>query len=186
MSEAMPLPTLHGERIALRRLTRDDVDALFAVFGDPEVMRFWSTPPHVDRSEAASLVERIDAAVAARTLFQWGIVPHEVGAVIGTCTLVGIDWSNRRAEIGFALARAHWRRGYATDALRRVLRYAFDELGLTRLEADVDPRNGASLRTLERLGFRREGLLRERWFVAGEVQDSVILGLLAREWRAPH
>ncbi|HEX2165116.1 MAG TPA: GNAT family protein, partial [Thermoanaerobaculia bacterium] len=62
--------------------------------------------------------------------------------------------------------------------------FAFGPLALHRLEADVDPRNERSLKALERLGFRREGLLRERYFVAGEIQDSVMLGLLAREWEA--
>jgi RimJ/RimL family protein N-acetyltransferase len=64
-----------------------------------------------------------------------------------------------------------------------LLAYAFDELDLRRIEADVDPRNAASIRTLERLGFRREGYLRERWRVNGEVQDALFYGLLRREWR---
>jgi RimJ/RimL family protein N-acetyltransferase len=64
-----------------------------------------------------------------------------------------------------------------------LLDYAFRALGLRRLEADVDPRNSGSMRVLERLGFRHEGLLRERWKVNGELQDSVLLGLLEREWR---
>jgi RimJ/RimL family protein N-acetyltransferase len=69
------------------------------------------------------------------------------------------------------------------EALTAVIDYAFGPLGLRRLEADTDPRNGASLRTLERLGFTREGLLRERWQVGDEIPDSALWGLLAREWR---
>jgi RimJ/RimL family protein N-acetyltransferase len=64
------------------------------------------------------------------------------------------------------------------------MNHAFGTLGLHRVEADVDPRNDASLRLVERLGFRREGHLRERYFVAGEIQDSVIYGLLAPDWRS--
>jgi RimJ/RimL family protein N-acetyltransferase len=70
-----------------------------------------------------------------------------------------------------------------TDAVTTLIRFAFDALGLHRLEADVDPRNERSLRLLARQGFRVEGHLRETYFVGGEVQDSVILGLLRREWR---
>jgi RimJ/RimL family protein N-acetyltransferase len=70
-----------------------------------------------------------------------------------------------------------------SEALRLLVDFAFGSLGLHRLEADVDPRNGPSLRLLERLGFRREGLLRERYHAQGEIQDSVILGLLAPEWQ---
>ena len=88
-----------------------------------------------------------------------------------------------RAEIGYILGREHWGRGYAAEAQRRVVAHAFDDLGLHRLEADTHPDNAASSRSLERLGFRREGLLRERWEVAGEFSDSVLWGLLASEWR---
>jgi RimJ/RimL family protein N-acetyltransferase len=70
-------------------------------------------------------------------------------------------------------------------ALRTLIGHAFGTLGLRRLEADVDPRNERSLHALEALGFRREGLLRERWLVEGEIQDSVLLGLLRSEWQAP-
>jgi RimJ/RimL family protein N-acetyltransferase len=69
------------------------------------------------------------------------------------------------------------------EAIAALLDLAFGRLGLNRIEADVDPRNERSLAVLERLGFRREGLLRERHIVAGEIQDSVMLGLLARQWR---
>ena len=69
------------------------------------------------------------------------------------------------------------------EALVRLVGYAFGELGLHRLEADIDPRNAASARSLARLGFRKEGTLRERWIVAGEVSDSDLYGLLGTEWR---
>ena len=69
-------------------------------------------------------------------------------------------------------------------AFGRLIAFAFDELALIRLEADVDPANVASLALLEAMGFRREGLCRERWIVDGVVQDSLMLGLLARDWRA--
>ena len=70
------------------------------------------------------------------------------------------------------------------EALTAVVDYAFGPLGLRRLEADVDPANAASLRAVERLGFQREGLLKERWQVGETISDTVFLGLLSREWRA--
>jgi RimJ/RimL family protein N-acetyltransferase len=69
------------------------------------------------------------------------------------------------------------------EALPALVAHAFGALDLNRLEADIDPRNTASARVLERLGFRREGLLRERWIVNGEKSDSAIYGLLRAEWR---
>jgi ribosomal-protein-alanine N-acetyltransferase len=178
------LPNLHAARVSLRWLGPGDVGALYEVFSNAEVMRYWSKPPFTHIDEAHALLAAIERAFAQRTLFQWGIVRTGDDRVIGTCTLAAVDASNRRAELGYALGRAHWRQGLMREALERLLAFAFGELGLRRLEADVDPRNGASIALLERLGFRREGLLRERWLVAGEVQDSVWLGLLRRDWEA--
>jgi [ribosomal protein S5]-alanine N-acetyltransferase len=176
------LPTLRGRRVSLRWLERADVPALHQVFSNPDVMLYWSRPPFVDESEALALLEQIHRLFAERSLFQWGVVRNDDDRVIGTCTLSHLDARNLRAELGYALGRAHWGQGLMGEALPLVLQYAFGTLGLRRLEADVDPRNENSIRSLARLGFQREGLLRERWFVAGEVQDSALYGLLRREW----
>jgi len=69
------------------------------------------------------------------------------------------------------------------EALQELLEFGVGELDLNRIEADIDPRNSASARTLERLGFTKEGYLRERWIVGDEVSDTAIYGLLRREWR---
>ncbi|MEZ4381284.1 MAG: GNAT family protein [Nannocystaceae bacterium] len=175
------LPTLVGERVALRWLEARDVDDLYALFGDPKVTEYWSWPAFTERAQAARLLESIHAHFRGGSLYQWGVVDRADDRVIGTCTLADIDRSNLRAEAGFALASARWGRGLMTEAIRVLFDHAFGPLGLRRLEADVDPRNDRSIALLERLGFKREGYLRERWRVGGEVQDSVLLGLLARE-----
>src|SRR4029078_1332119 len=97
-------------------------------------------------------------------------------------TLFNISLSNGRAELGYGLGRAHWGQGLMNEALNSLVKHAFDVVQLRRLEADVDPRNAGSIRTLERLGFQREGFLRERWHVNGEIQDAIFYGLLRREW----
>ena len=104
--------------------------------------------------------------------------------MIGTLTLFGFAPAHRRCEVGYALGRAHWGRGFVGEALEAAIRFAFETLDLHRLEADVDPRNPASMRALERAGFAREGFLRERYHVHGEIQDAVYFGLLRREWEA--
>ena len=104
--------------------------------------------------------------------------------MIGTSTLYAIDRKNGRAEIGFILRASCHGRGYAREAVAAVIDHAFRSLGLRRIEADVDPRNETSIRLLEGLGFVREGVLRERWCVDGEITDTLLLGLLRREWSA--
>jgi RimJ/RimL family protein N-acetyltransferase len=178
--QAAELPTLRGSRVILRWLTTADLEALFAIFSDPEVSRFLAIPRHRDRADTERFLGAVHEGFRAGSLYQWGI--EHAGLLAGTCTLGGIDWENRRAEIGFALARASWGQGLMPDALRALIEHAFGALGLHRIEADVDPRNEASLRLLEKLGFRREGYLRERYFKDDEIQGSVLFGLLRAEW----
>ena len=176
------LPPIDTPRLRLRWLTADDIPSLFAIFSDPEVMAYWSSPPLEDNNAAARLLEEIHEHFAKKTLFQWGVARREDDAVIGTCTLHALSPEHKRAEIGYAVGRAEWGKGYGAEAAGAMIRYAFETLDLHRLEADVDPRNGASIRCLERLGFQREGYARERYHLYGTVHDSVLYGLLRREW----
>ena len=176
-------PTITTARLTLRWLAHDDVDALFRIFADPEVMRYWSTPPLPDREAAVELLNEIHEHFKGQVMLKWGVAQQADNRVIGTTTLYNIDFANRRAEIGYALSREHWGQGYMHEALQGLLTYCFETLDLRRLEADVDPRNKPSIQTLERLGFRREGYLRERWEVGGEIQDALFYGLLRPEWK---
>jgi ribosomal-protein-alanine N-acetyltransferase len=177
------LPTIDADRISLRWISRDDVDALYRIFSNDEVMRYWSTPALTDRDAAVELLQDIHVGFGRQSMLKWGIALRADNALIGTTTLYNLDFGNRRAEMGYALSRDHWRRGYMREALQALLTYAFEVLDLRRIEADVDPRNTASIQTLERLGFQREGFLRERWEVDGEIQDALFYGLIRREWK---
>ncbi|HVO20973.1 MAG TPA: GNAT family protein [Anaeromyxobacter sp.] len=177
------IPGLVTPRLALRACVPADALAVLAVFSDPEVMRYWSTPPWNGLADAEAFLQRAKAQWEAGAGIRWVLDERGGDRAVGTVTLFALHPGGDRAEVGFALRRASWGRGYMREALTSVLDWAFGAPGLRRVEADVDPRNEASVRTLERLGFAREGLLRERWEVAGEVVDSLILGLLRREWR---
>ena len=176
------LPTINATRVTLRWISEADVDALYRIFSDPQVMRYWSTPPLADRNAAVLLLNEIHENFRSQTALKWGIALRSDDTLIGTATL--FNFENHRAEIGYGLARSHWGNGYMHEALQALIVYAFQELGLHRIEADVDPRNSASIRTVERLGFEREGYLRERWQVNGEIQDALFFGLLRTDWEA--
>ena len=176
------LPTINTNRLSLRWISAEDVDDFYAIYSDPEVMRYWSTPPLADRNAASKLVSEIHESFKRREFMKWGIARRTDDTLIGSVTLFHPDFTHRRAEIGYALGRAHWGQGYMQETLKAVLTYAFEVLEFHRIEADVDPRNAASIRTLERLGFQREGYLRERWQVNGEIQDALFYGLLRPDW----
>ena len=176
------LPVITTSRIVLRWISEDDIDALFAIFSDPQVMRYWSSAPLPNREAAAELQREIATGNRNNSMIKWGLALRESNSVIGTTTLFNLNLDNDRAELGYAMASAYWGKGYMHEALQALLSHAFDVMNLRRLEADVDPRNEGSIRTLERLGFQREGFLRERWHVNGEIQDAFFYGLLRREW----
>ena len=177
------LPTINTSRLCLRTISAEDTDDFFAVYSNPEVMRYWSTPPLADKSAAGKQISEIQAGFKRHELLKWGIALRADDTLIGSVTLFHPDFTHRRAEIGYALGRAHWGNGYMQETLTAVIDYAFDTLEFHRIEADVDPRNAASIRTLERLGFQREGYLRERWQVNGEIQDALWYGLLRPDWK---
>jgi len=177
-----PEPTLQGVRLHLRPLRAGDADDLFAVHSDPRVMRYWSHPAWTQREQAVARIAQLARDRENAEFYTWASTLTGADRLLGTVSLFAINRAHGRAEVGYALGAHAWGRGYATEGLRLAIGFAFDSIGLTRLEADIDPRNEASCRLVERVGFRREGLLRERWHVAGEVTDSAIYGLLRSEY----
>ena len=167
-------------RLAMRLLREDDAEALHEAYRDVDLMRWWSSAPHASLDETRAYVtERVD-----RSDWQgWAITVAEDDRAIGTLAA-----TRRRPgvfEIGFLLVRREWGEGYAGEAVGRLLDVLFEEEGARRVFADADPDNSASILLLQRLGFRREGVLRAEWETHIGVRDSMILGLLRDEWRAP-
>ncbi len=176
--------SLRTERLLLRPLGEADAPAVFAIFSDPRVMRYWSSPPWESVEEAHKTIARDREAMRGGTHLRLGIERTEDQALIGTCILFDLNEQCRRAEVGYALSSRAWGHGYMNEALAALFGYGFETLDLNRFEADVDPRNQASAKSLERLGFVKEGLLRERWIVDGETSDTALYGLLRSDWLA--
>jgi [ribosomal protein S5]-alanine N-acetyltransferase len=172
-------PTLRTDRLVLRPLEPDDATGLLAIFSDAEVMKYWNTPPWTSPDDARDFIATSAEATERGESMTLGMVAEATGELIGKCLLFSVHHGSRRAELGFGLGRPHWGQGFVAEAGRALLDYAFDTLRLRRIEAEIDPRNVASAKTLERLGFVREGLLRQRWEIAGELSDSALYGLLA-------
>ena len=175
---------LNTQRLRLRPYRPSDAEALFAIYSDVRVMRYWSYPPWPSIDKAHEMIAKDATALAAGEHLRLGVATLDDARLIGHCSLFNLNAQCRRAEIGYGLAFDAWGHGYMHEALTAVLNYGFTEIALNRVEADIDPRNAASAKTLERLGFQNEGVLRERWVVDGEVSDSGLYGLLRRDWLA--
>lgn len=177
------MPTIESDRLVLRPLNHGDAKELFAIFSDPVVMRYWNTPPWASLDDARNFISSSLDAMTRQESITLGIILKTTGELIGKCMLFSYAKESKRAEIGFAIGPSHWKRGYVSEAGQALLEYGFEELGLRRVEADIDPDNVSSGKALERLGFVREGLLRQRWEVNGVVSDSAIYGILAEDHR---
>jgi RimJ/RimL family protein N-acetyltransferase len=159
---------LRTERLVLRRARPDDGQALYRVLSDARAMRYWSTAPHRALAETEDwLAGMIDAPAESSNDF----VVERDGVVNGKAGC----W--RLPELGFILHPDHWGCGLAGEALEAVIASTFLRFPVSALTADVDPRNLACLRLLDRLGFVRTGRAEKTWFVNGAWADSLYLAL---------
>ena len=169
---------LNTEDLHLRASKLSDVEGMFAMLSDPESMKYWSNPPVTKIGDALEVLRQDLESDAKGNSMCWAVTLKGQDEMIGKCILFQFNQANRRAEIGFILNRNYWRQGLMFQALEAVIDFAFTTLKLHRIEADVDPENAGSLGVLEKLGFQREGLFRDRWLLNNEWVDSVMLGLV--------
>lgn len=173
ISFAIP-PTLQTERLTLRPIRDDDLGPLHAMLRDPEVMRYWSNLPHTDLQQTRDWIAENRAAAEAGTAIEYGA--EYQGKLIGR----GTFWNGN--EIGYLFDRAYWGQGFATEAMRAMIDFAFMFRDWTDIIADIDPRNQGSLKLLERLGFERSGFKEKTYCVGGEWSDSLYLTLTKVDW----
>lgn len=185
-NKAMKLPKrpiIETNRLILRLVEKGDLPALFAVNGDKKVFRYsprenWKSP-----ADGRKWFSRIMAHRKNGATMQFVIVLRDGGHPIGTLAAFHFEDSVGSAEVGYVLGRKHWGKGIMKEALAAFVAFAFDRLKLKRLEAELDPRNAASAKVLERVGFSREGLRRRNYFSKGEVTDTALYGMLSRDPR---
>jgi [ribosomal protein S5]-alanine N-acetyltransferase len=167
---------LTTDRLVLRPFRADDFAAVHAYATDPEVVRFQDWGPNTVADTRFYLDRMISPA---ETQHPFAIEQLADGAVVGAVEVQIASVDHRRAEMGYVLHRSAWGRGYATEAAAAILRYGFDELDLHKISATCDPDNVASARILEKIGMRREGLLKEHLLIRGEWRDRLLWAALS-------
>lgn len=172
--------TLVTERLDLRPIKPEDASAFFAIFSDEETVRYWSDVPIKSMQQAEKLIEREFELQQRDDCHSWAIERRDTSECIGKFTLFNYSEQNLRAELGYILHRQHWGSGYMSEVMATVIELAFTDFKLHRIEADTDPQNLASLALLNKFGFEREGLFKDRWLIDGRWHDSVMLGLIRK------
>ncbi|MBK8913423.1 MAG: GNAT family N-acetyltransferase [Phycisphaerales bacterium] len=174
---------LDTPRLVLRDFTPDDAAALHAIESDPAVTRYMSFDPQSPEQTQAYIAGAVGQQIEdPRLVYDLAIVPRGASALVGRCGLGIHRPEHFEGELWYLLAPHSQRQGIASEAVRAMLDFAFGPLGLHRVFADCDPRNAASCRLIERLGFRLEGRLRENYRLRGEWCDTHLYAMLSHEW----
>lgn len=170
-------PPLEGPLVRLRAVEEDDLSRLNELLWDPSVTAqlrtMWPQP-------VAGTREWWQRARNARDERHFAIAKL-AGELIGSCALRHVDPRTRSADLGIFLGRPFWDRGFGTDAVRTVCRFAFREMNLQRVDLEVFENNGRARRAYEKVGFKEEGRLRRGHFVEGRHVDVIVMGVLAEE-----
>lgn len=147
------LPPLVTDRLLLRAMRESDIEELFAIYGDPEVMRYASDDAFSDPRIVLDMLASVDQLLAKGTSLEWGIEERS-GEFIGTCGLHSFEPTNSSSMVGCLLARKAWGKGYMHEALIAMFRYAKLDLGLICLRADIDAHNTRAIRLFRTFGFQ--------------------------------
>jgi RimJ/RimL family protein N-acetyltransferase len=176
-------PTLIAERLQLRPFVRKDAVRVAELAGARSIADTTISIPHPYPTElAADWISTHVASWQVERAAHFAIELRPQGVLAGSVSVRDLDRAHYQAELGFWIGEPFWGQGLATEALRCVLSFTFGPLGLNRLHAHHMARNPASGRVLEKVGFRREGLLRQRVIKWGRFEDVVILSLLRQDW----
>ena len=181
MKPAITVPALESDRLRLRPFTLQDEAEVFALACDPEVARFVRFEAHRTPAETRQFLELVQQHYSRGDPFALAIVRRADERLIGSCGFVSLDGERRSAEIGYWLGKPYWGQGYAAEAARALVRFAFEQMGLERVEAKCFPDNRAGQRVIEKLGMKFEGTDRSET-IKGEYPELRVYGISRQDW----
>ncbi|MBR6633674.1 MAG: GNAT family N-acetyltransferase [Clostridia bacterium] len=176
------MPTLETERLVLRRLTKKDARDVYEYSSDPNVPKYLTWSVHESYAYTKKYLRFLVSKYKSGEYLDWGIVLKSSGKLIGTCGFTSIDTSHAKGEIGYVLNPSYWNCGYATEAVERVLEYAFNELELNRVEARVMEGNTASVSILNKCNMTHEGTFTQELFVKGEFKNVMHFAICRKDY----
>ncbi|MBR9920248.1 MAG: GNAT family N-acetyltransferase [Bacteroidetes bacterium] len=185
-NQKLPYRELETERLFFRKLEEKDIPALFELRSNPDLMRFIPRPMAKEQKDAEDLLNMIRDTVDKGEGVHWGMYLKGEDTCIGGIGFYRVEKENFRGEIGYMLHPDYHRRGLMRETIPLFLKFAFEDLNFNSVCAMVHPDNVASIRLVESFGFSREGHLRENIYFNDAFEDTVIFGLLKKEWEGGH
>ena len=175
-------PVLETGRLILRELCQADAGALYPIWSDPRVTEYFVLEPFETLQQTQDMISLLTYLPEAEQGFRWAIALRATGTVVGTCGFHNRREEHCRTEIGYELSSNYWGQKIMTEALTAILTFGFCRLDFNRVEAFVNFGNVKSTGLLEKLGFTRDGLLREYEFARGVFVDQYCYSLLKSEF----
>lgn len=173
-----PFPNLETDRLTLRRVTVNDVNEIFDLRSNKEVMKYIPRPIAKTLDDALDHINTINAMIDKNEGINWGISFRGSPKLVGIIGHYRIQPHNHRAEVGYILNPEFHGQGIIPEAMKKVIAYGFNEMKLHSIEAVINPKNNASERVLQKSGFKKEAHFIENHLYEGEFLDTVIYSLL--------
>ncbi len=175
---------METDRLILRRFAVEDGEAMYRNWAsDPEVTKYLTWPPHGSPEISAMLLENWTRNYDSDDYYQWAIVPKELGQPIGSIAVVNQKEQVRSVEIGYCIGKNWWHKGIMSEALRQVMAFFFEEVGVNRVEARYDANNPNSGAVMKKCGMKWEGTLRQAGWNNQGACDECVYAMLAEEWK---
>lgn len=178
-------PTLFTEDLVLRPIAPSDALAYFRLCSDTDVMNGWGTAAHTEINETRALISFLSDQLAKGSMLRWGIAlkkaPEELIGDVGYWRFVPVRY---RGELGAKLSKCHWQKSYMTQALGCAIEAGFEHLGLNSVEGNIEVDNTASIRLVEKLGFVKEGLVRQHTYssIKERFMDTYLYSIVKDQW----
>jgi len=176
------LPVLETERLILKKIEPSNANDMYAYASLNQVTRYLLWTPHLNIEETKGYIEYLQKQYRKGNYSDWGLTCKADGVFIGTCGFSDMDFTNNKGELGYVLSPSYQGKGYMKEAVNAVLKLAFGELGLKRVELRIMEENTASMRFAVSMGFKFEGATRKSLFLRGEYKTLYHYSLLLEEY----
>ncbi len=175
-------PIQQSERLILRKVTKADIDDIFEIYSSEEVAEFDDFEPLDSKEGSLKIIEGNHKQFDDKDQIRWMLEAKDTHELIGTCGLYDFDECSNNCTLGYDLKVKEWNKGFITEAINIVTKYAFDTMKLHRVMALVTPGNKASERVLEKNGYVYEGLMREMEYYKGQYWDGLIYAIIRKDY----
>lgn len=177
------MPVIETERLLLRKVEMKDAQDMYEYSCDPLVARHVLWDAHTSVNDTKGYIRYMLRRYRLGEPSSWGIEDKATGKIVGTIGYMWYQEDNNAVEVGYSLARRHWNKGYMTEALRAVIDYSFQTLGLHRIEAQHETDNEASGAVMRKCGMEKEGTLRGRLYNKGKYVDVNVYAILQEDYK---